>query len=339
ERYLDLVWRAPREPVVLTIDGRAQPYSRPEPGPGERAATLLDAFARAAVLAASAPAAADSIERALDTLSRQLDAVGRRRQRLEAQRIGAAAEAERLRRQADLLLAQLHRVPRGSSTVELDDFAGGTVTVELDPKLSPSENAKQWYDAARRRDRAAARVPALLREAQREATRLEQLIERVRTGEATPEELARIRPAPRTVRERSAEALPYREYRTSSGLEVRVGRGSRANDELTFRHSKPNDIWLHARDVAGAHVILRWDHATENPPASALAEAAVLAALHSRARTSGVVAVDWTRRKYVRKPRKAGPGLVVPERVRTLFVVPDPAAEERLRVPDDEDEG
>jgi len=89
---------------------------------------------------------------------------------------------------------------------------------------------------------------------------------------------------------------------------------------------------LHARDVAGAHVILRWNDPVANPPARDLAEAAVLAALQSKARTSGTVAVDWTRRKYVRKPRKAPPGLVVPERTKTLFDEPDPAVEERMRV-------
>jgi predicted ribosome quality control (RQC) complex YloA/Tae2 family protein len=78
-------------------------------------------------------------------------------------------------------------------------------------------------------------------------------------------------------------------------------------------------------------VILRWDRADENPPAGAIAEAAVLAALFSRARTSGTVAVDWTRRKYVRKPRKSAPGLVIPERVKTVFVEPDAALEERMR--------
>jgi predicted ribosome quality control (RQC) complex YloA/Tae2 family protein len=131
--------------------------------------------------------------------------------------------------------------------------------------------------------------------------------------------------------ESGAATLPYREYRTSGGLEIRVGRGSRANDELTFRRSRPTDVWLHARDVAGAHVILRWERPDENPPAAAIAEAAVLAALFSRARTSGTVAVDWTRRKYVRKPRKSAPGLVIPERVRTVFVEPDPALERQLR--------
>jgi predicted ribosome quality control (RQC) complex YloA/Tae2 family protein len=187
------------------------------------------------------------------------------------------------------------------------------------------------YDAARRRERAASRIPTLLEKAEAESLELERLAGRIREGTATAEELARLQRTHATPG-RETPLLPYREYRTSRGLEVRVGRGSKANDDLTFRHSSPTDVWLHARDVAGAHVILRWPRAEENPPAADIAEAAMLAALYSKARTSGMVPVDWTRRKHVRKPRKAGPGLVIPERVRTVFVEPDPSLEEKLRV-------
>jgi predicted ribosome quality control (RQC) complex YloA/Tae2 family protein len=137
------------------------------------------------------------------------------------------------------------------------------------------------------------------------------------------------------VRERPNEEtqpLPYKCYRTTGGLEVRVGRNSRANDQLTFHHASPNDIWLHARDVAGAHVVLRWHDRDNNPPARDIAEAAALAALHSRGRTSRIVPVDWTRRKYVRKPRKAPPGQVVIERAKTLFAEPDIRMERLMRV-------
>ena len=87
---------------------------------------------------------------------------------------------------------------------------------------------------------------------------------------------------------------------------------------------------MHARHAAGAHVILRWGR-PGSPPGRDLEEAAVLAALNSRARTSGSVPVDWTLRKYVRKPRRAAPGAVLPERVKTVFVEPDPTLLETLR--------
>jgi predicted ribosome quality control (RQC) complex YloA/Tae2 family protein len=110
-----------------------------------------------------------------------------------------------------------------------------------------------------------------------------------------------------------------------------VGRGARHNDDLTFHHSAPNDVWLHARHSAGAHVVLRWP-GPGNPPAKDLAEAGSLAALHSKARTSKSVPIDWTLRKYVRKPRGSAPGSVVPDRVKTIFVDPDPTLKDTLDV-------
>jgi predicted ribosome quality control (RQC) complex YloA/Tae2 family protein len=117
---------------------------------------------------------------------------------------------------------------------------------------------------------------------------------------------------------------------SSGGLEIRVGRGAKHNDALTFKHSAPGDVWMHARHTAGAHVILRWGKEGA-PPARDLEEAAVLAALNSKARTSGSVPVDWTLRKYVRKPRKAAPGAVVLQQPKTVFVEPDPTLPDRLR--------
>ncbi len=113
-------------------------------------------------------------------------------------------------------------------------------------------------------------------------------------------------------------------------FKIKVGRGARHNDDLTFHHSRPDDIWLHARHAAGAHVILRWTR-PERPPAADLEEAAILAANHSGARGAGTVPVDWTRRKWVRKPRGAPPGAVIPDRVQTVFVAPDPSLSQRLR--------
>lgn len=122
----------------------------------------------------------------------------------------------------------------------------------------------------------------------------------------------------------------FRRYRSSGGLEIWVGRGARSNDELTFHAAHRDDVWLHARDAAGAHVVLRWARG-ESPPARDLREAARLAAWHSKARGSTVVPVDWTRRKWVRKPRGGAPGLVLVDRAKTLFVRPDGALERRLR--------
>jgi predicted ribosome quality control (RQC) complex YloA/Tae2 family protein len=203
----------------------------------------------------------------------------------------------------------------------------------LDPALTPDGNARRHYDQAARIRRARQRLPARIRTA-REAWRdLERLRERALAGDASRDEVEEALPrgaGPAAARGGDAEQLPYRTYRSSGGLEIRVGRGAGRNDDLTFRHSSPDDIWLHARHTAGAHVVLRWGRES-NPPERDLREAGILAALHSKARTSGSVPVDWTRRKYVRKPRKAPPGAVIPDRVSTVFVSPDPEVETRLR--------
>ncbi|MGH7446290.1 MAG: NFACT family protein, partial [Longimicrobiales bacterium] len=215
-RYHRLVWTAPRTPVLLSLHGRWQPYSRPEPGRGETepADSLLDAFSRAAARSAAAPATSESIDRALAGLAQRLETVDRRMRRLRAEQAGASTEAAQLRQHADLLLAQLQRVERGAARVMLDDFAGGTVELELDPTVNASANAARLYDAARKRDRAAARIPGLLKAAAAERARIERLAERIRTGEATVEDVAKL-PAPRrSTAPGSAPALPYREYRT-----------------------------------------------------------------------------------------------------------------------------
>lgn len=329
-RYRASVWADRLHPGVHRDGEGWQPYLAPEPVP-DGTPSLLEAFEAAATHAALEPAAPAATEEALALVAERIDLVDKRLRRLRQEQEGATEAAVRLRAQADVVLSNLHRIPRGAPAVELPDFAGVPIRIDLDPALGGAENAQRLYEAARRRDRAAKRLPALVDAAAAERVRLEELAGRVRDGTASPDELARLRAVQRAQAE-EGPALPYRTYRTTGGLEVRVGRGSRANDALTFRHSHPNDIWLHARDVAGAHVVLRWGRADANPSARDIAEAAVLAALHSRARSSGSVPVDWTRRKYVRKPRKAGPGLVLPERVRTVFVEPDPAVEERLRV-------
>jgi predicted ribosome quality control (RQC) complex YloA/Tae2 family protein len=323
-----------REAAGAYLVGGGQPYPAPL---GDDTATpfpdLLAAFARAAGLAPDTAAEAAVSPELLRRLERRVATALRKEDRLREEAAGSAAEAARLRTTADVLLAQLHAVPRGAARVRLTDFAGAEVEVELDPARSAADNVAALYDAARRRDRAAARVPELLARAAAERASLAALLARARAGSALAAEVeAALGPgADRRGRPSDEPLLPYRRYRTSGGLEVRVGRNRAANDDLTFHHSSPNDVWLHARDVGGSHVVLRWS-APDNPPARDLEEAAVLAALHSKARTSGVVPVDWTRRKHVRKPRKAPPGRVVVERVKTVFVEPSAEVEERLRV-------
>ena len=329
-RYADLASRPSARPRVLDLRG-GQPYPLPLVGVDTGPTTsLLAAFEEAASSVAPSGLAPE-VRAALED---RLERVTRKARALRDEAESAPEKAAALRSRADLLMARLHEVPRGASTVELADFEGGTTTLELDPSLSAVDNAEDLYARAKKRERAAHRLPDRVREAVAERNRLESFLESLEKGSADPAELARwvaeVRPS-KDGSPAAQERLPYRVFRSSGGLEIRVGRSGRANDELTFHNSAPNDIWLHARDVAGAHVILRWGDRKQNPPRRDLIEAAILAAVSSKARSSGTVPVDWTRRKYVRSPRNAPPGAVIPDRVSTLFVEPDPEVEERLR--------
>ncbi len=332
-RWVELTRQPLGRTCVLAGPRGLQPYphtlATPESTP---TADLFEAFARtSADLDRTVGAPGDGLDPALAAgLVTALKRARGRVVQLERQ-LEKAPKAEGLRGMGDLLLARLHEVPAGADTVTLPGFDGHPVDIELDPSMAPANNARRYYDLAGRAERAAARVPAMLDEARMAVSDLEALQARVAAGEATPDEVRPFVPAGGSADRSGTDGptLPYRSYRSSGGLEIRVGRGSRFNDDLTFHHSAPNDVWLHARHAAGAHVVLRWSE-DGNPPARDLEEAAVLAALHSKARTSGSVPVDWTRRKYVRKPRKAPRGVVTLDRVKTVFVEPDPALEARL---------
>jgi hypothetical protein len=311
---------AASSPTLLDLPKGRQPYPWSLPGiEGRSVGSLLEALEiwsldrhdSSAVAAALPQELFGALERALDQAQRRVTSLVAELEALE--------EPAALRAVGDLLLARLHEVPSGVDHVVLADFEGQPVSITLDPARPPHENAHSYYDRAAR-----ARIPEMIRDADKAALKLEALLARARRGEASAGEIRGALPSDsrRPTRGAAEVSLPYRVYRSSGGLEIRVGRGARHNDDLTFRHAAPDDIWLHARHASGAHVILRWT-GPGNPPARDLEEAAVLAALHSRARTSGSVPVDWTRRKHVRKPRGSAPGAVVPQRVSTVFVEPD----------------
>ncbi len=327
--------------------------------------SLLTAMARAVesaggvdeILAAAGPApgsaaASTALDEATRLESALLSRISRseRRARALERQLESAGSPDEPRLLGQLLLAHKARVAKGADRASLADFEGQEREIELDPALDAVANAERYFDEARRRERARGALPTEIAAAEREAAELRAALERLER-EGPSEALRELAGLPgadaadraaraggrdrRGRRGRSTEPtarLPYTRLQSSGGLEIRVGRGSRDNDDLTFRHSAPDDIWLHARQTGGAHVVLRWGKKEENPPHRDLLEAAVAAAVNSGARHSGTVAVDWTRRKYVRKPRKAPPGTVTVERVKTLFVEPDPKLIERLRV-------
>lgn len=332
-------WRTMAEladvrPHLLHPDSGPQPYPwRLDGVEAEPLASLLDGMralreagrdgrdAGGARVARHLATESARLSRKLANLRRQLD---------------NAVAVDRVREDASLILSSLHLIADGADQVRVTGFDGTERTLRLDPRLRPQDHANALFRRATRLERAATELPDRIRAVEEALSRITALRAGHARGELTAREAASLERASRPEakppgRKAPSATLPYRVFTSTGGIQIRVGRGRRHNDALTFHHSRPADIWLHARHARGAHVILRWAH-PERPPATDLEEAAVLAATHSGARGSGVVPVDWTRRKWVRKPRGAAPGSVSPDRVQTLFVAPDPSLAERLAV-------
>lgn len=336
-RLRDVALRAPAEGWLLPgPEGDVRPYVASLDRDGaERVGSVLDLLAewarRSDRIGAALRAASETPETTAlrEALTERRERTASKIRALRAEVEESPRDPEELRQLGHLLLARKADVPAGARDVRLESFAGDPVTVELDPALDAVGNAEAYYDRAKRQERAARQLPVRIAKARRRLTALDEALDRLDTR-GPDDSLWKMAGGKRNVlatdgaRGRGpSERLPYRVYRTSSGREIRAGRSAKGNDELTFRHSAPEDIWMHVREAPGSHVILRWGRKEENPPEADIAEAALVAAVLSRARGSTVVPVAWTRRKYVRKPRKASPGAVVPERTQTVFVEPD----------------
>jgi predicted ribosome quality control (RQC) complex YloA/Tae2 family protein len=204
-------------------------------------------------------------------------------------------------------------------------LASQTEGIELDPNLSAVENAQAYFARYRKAREAEERVPPLLAEAQRAASYLGDLQALVEVAEdmaairALRHEVAEATGSMSRQRESkaSSRSAPYRRVALTDGYEALVGTSAAGNAAVTFDIARADDLWLHARGVPGAHVILR-----DSPPDDVIERAAALAAHHSASRTANSVEVDVAKRRYVKKIPGGPPGLVRYSNERTLRVSP-----------------
>lgn len=262
-------------------------------------------------LAAARERLARSAERMLEELARE-------------------SRAEAYERFGHLLMAQATGRPPGEDAITLPDLLGEgePVTIPLDPSLSGVENAERYYARARRTRAARAHAEARWEAVQREAEAAADLLARLRAAERMPE-LEALLEAERDALGRllggaggEETAEPFRRFPLPGGLEAWVGKSARGNAELTTRHAGPHDLWLHARGVAGAHVVVRRPSREAVLERRAVEAAAGIAAYFSAARTSALVPVQVTERKYVRPLKGGPPGAVRVEREEVLLVEP-----------------
>jgi len=269
------------------------------------------------------------------------------RRRLEAVRgdLARVARVPALRRDAGFLLSQLHAIePRQRELVILDESVEppASVTISIDPALGPRRQAEAWFARARKLERGAELAAKREHATQQALDAVDALRAQLAAIADEPALEAAIAAAARLgvempsatpkkpgTKPRPTERLPYREFSGTGERRILVGRSAEDNDRLTLDHARPHDLWLHARDDAGSHVVIPLQKGEACPP-ELLCDAATLAAHFSQARGERVVDVIHVARRYVRKLRKAPPGEVSVERERVLRLQLEPGRLSRL---------
>ena len=242
-------------------------------------------------------------------------------------------DPEAHKRTGDLLLANIATATRDGNKVRITDYyAEGAPVIELevDENRTLQEEAaarfRQYTKAKHAADEIAERLKLLARETTGLERRLHELDAIIQSrDEVALESFEKPRPAPKVAPKKAAakqEKIPgVRRYLSTDGYEILVGRAARDNDHLTFRVAQPNDLWMHAGDYPGSHVVIR-NPTRKEIPQRAIIEAAQLAGRFSQASEDARVVIHYTERKFLSKPKGAAPGLVRMSRFRSITVEP-----------------
>ncbi len=302
----------------------------------ESFSALLDAFYAEKDAAERMRRQAHDISRTLATSTERLN------RKLDNQRreLAESAEREQKRLYADLINANLHAIPKGAASVELMNYydeACGMLSVPLDPALSAARNAQKYYKEYRKAKTAEDVLSQQIERGEAELKYLESVADALSRA-ADSRDLEELRHELeqsgylRVRKEKRRATAPSKPlaFRSDEGFTILVGRNNVQNDQLTLRTAKGSDWWFHTKNIPGSHTVILTDGA--QPSENTLRQAAILAATHSKAAASAQVPVDYTQIRHVKKPSGAKPGMVIYESNRTVYVTPDAALCERLRV-------
>lgn len=261
-----------------------------------------------------------------------------RKKKKHQQAINKAKDADRYRKYGELLTANMHLVKPGDASVQVLDYyepEQREVTIKLDPRKTPSENAQAFFKSYRKLTNSKKMLQGELKKATLEINYLEQLLQQLdvaRTSdiEEIREELREEgylkKQAKRKQKRKPAQPAPE-VYTASDGTTILVGKNNKQNEYVTTKLAHRDDVWLHTKDIPGSHVVIR----SKEPEEETLLEAAQLAAYFSKSQQSSSVPVDYTTIRHVKKPNGAKPGYVTYDNQKTIFVTPDKAVIDKLK--------
>ena len=259
-------------------------------------------------------------------LDRTLNKLGKQKEELlESQ------DREKYKIYADLISANLHRIPKTADNVDLENFYDenmNILNVPLDIKLSPVINAQKYYKRYSKLKNAHLLLLEQIPETENEISYLENVLMSIENSteieelDEIKEELIKegyIKGSIKKKKKEETVSKPYH-YLSIDGFNIYVGKNNKQNDYLTLKLSHKDDIWLHVQNMPGSHVIIGKDGKTIPP--TTLEEAAILAAYYSKAKNSNHVPIDYTERKNVKKPKNAKSGMVIYDNFKTISVNP-----------------
>ena len=263
---------------------------------------------------------------------------------VQKQELRDCADKERYRLMGDILSANLWRAEKGMSELTAEDYVnGGEITIKLDVRLTPPQNAQKFYSEYKKLDTAEKMLTKFISQNEKELEYIDSVFDAAsRVGSGAGSEAAifeikqelmssgYIRSAKTERSAKAPKAAPPLKFRSSDGFEILVGRNNLQNDKLTLKTALPNDMWLHTQNIPGSHVIIRADG--QDIPDSTIVEAAQLAATCSKGRNGTKIPVDYTLARYVKKPNGAKPGMVIFVNNKTILVDPSEELSERLSV-------
>lgn len=263
----------------------------------------------------------DLIHRIQTELDKNIKKLGKQEKELLA-----TENAEEFRQKGELLTTYLTLVPNNQDQVELDNYyTNEKIVIALDKSLTPNQNAQRYFKKYQKLKEAVKHLTGLIQETKDTITYLESVETALNHAsisdiEDIREELVETGFVKRRTRDKRHKRKKPEQYLASDGKTIiMVGRNNLQNDELTFKMAKKGELWFHAKDIPGSHVLIK-DNL--NPSDEVKTDAAELAAYYSKARLSNLVQVDMIEAKKLNKPTGGKPGFVTYTGQKTLRVTP-----------------
>ncbi len=323
-------FESPETGYLYDIGGKFEAYPfklRSQTTEPEKLKTLSLAVLEIVSRKRAGVAEADEEKQTVSAVKRTVKRLAKRVEKLERD-VAAAADFDSYRRIGELLQTHFTDLKKGLSEITLNDLmTGEPVTVSLDPKDSPADSVESYFRRYRKGKEGLEMLERRLAITRDELTSTERMladleVNFVQASQQYAADIAALLPRDAEGKGGDAPRLPYREHTLSTGLTIFIGRDGSDNDRTTFDFAKPYELWFHTQQCPGSHVVMKFPNKSFQPSKREIEETAAIAAWHSKARNDTLVPVIYAERRYVRKPRKAKPGLVTVEREKSVMVEP-----------------